>query len=120
MSKTLEAAIVLAKCTQAHKTYGMRAEKAASGGWLINWAFPIKDDVAKREGYDRTTIKGNIQISEEYPGCPYCNQTPVTLCICGHLNCTHTKDKVLKCEWGGSEGLIGDSTGEAIIAGMDA
>lgn len=120
MSKTLEAVIVLAKCTQAHKTYGMRAEKTASGGWLINWAFPIKDDVAKREGYDRTTIKGNIQFSEEYPGCPYCNQTPVTLCSCGHLNCTHTKNNVLKCEWCGSEGIIGDYTGEAIIEGMDA
>lgn len=120
MSEFPEAVIVLAKCPQAHKTYGMRVEKQRPDGWKITWAFPIKESAARREGYDKTTIRGNIAFSGEYPGCPYCKQTAVTLCSCGRLNCTHLNDGVFTCEWCGTRGAIGSYSGETIVAGMDA
>jgi len=120
MSKPIEAVIILSKCPQTHKTYGMRVEKTSSNNWLVTWAFPIKDTTAKREGYDKTTVKGNILFTDEYPGCPHCGNTPVTVCGCGHLNCTHLENGILTCEWCGMKGELGDYTGEAIIAGMDA
>lgn len=119
MSEFPEAVVVLAKCTQAHKTYGIRVEKQNLNSWKITWAFPIKESTAQREGYDKTTIKGNVTFADDYPGCPYCNQTPVTLCSCGHLNCTHLKNGTFICEWCGNQGILRDYTGEAIVAGMD-
>lgn len=115
MNKPLEAVIILAKCPQTHKTYGMRVENTENSSWLISWAFPIKETTAKREGYDKTSVKGNILFSDGYPGCPHCGNTPVTLCSCGHLNCTHLRNGVFTCEWCGMKGELGAYSGEAIV-----
>ena len=56
MNEHTEAVIVLAKCGESHKTYGMRAERHGKDNWLITWAFPIKETSAKREGYDLSLI----------------------------------------------------------------
>lgn len=70
MSQKNEAVIVLCKCQEGRKTFGIRAEKQGTKHWLLNWAFPIKDAAAKREGYDKASINGAIEFSEDYPGCP--------------------------------------------------
>ena len=119
MSELKEAVIVLAKCAHSHKTYGMRVEKNGKDNWNVTWAFPIKESSAKREGYDKTTVKGNIQFSNEYPGCPYCGGTELTVCSCGHLGCTVVNNGIYTCEWCGSQGQLGGYGGEAITAGMD-
>ena len=119
MSEFKEAVIVLAKCGQSHKTYGMRAEGHGRDNWLVTWAFPIKESSAKREGYDKTTIKGNIQFTDNYPGCPFCGGTELIVCSCGHLGCSIVKNGVYTCEWCGTQGQIGAYSGEAIAAGMD-
>lgn len=119
MNEHTEAVIVLAKCGESHKTYGMRAERHSKDNWLITWAFPIKETSAKREGYDKATIKGNIQFADEYPGCPYCGGTQLTLCSCGHSSCTILKNGIFTCEWCKSQGRIGTYNGEAITAGTD-
>lgn len=120
MKELNEAVIVLSKCTEHHKTYGMRVQKAGRNKWFVTWAFPIKESAAKREGYDKTSVKGDITFTEEYPGCPYCGKTPVVVCSCGHLNCNHLNNGMFQCEWCGMQGQIGAYTGEGIIAGMDA
>lgn len=119
MSEIQQALVVLCKCGERHKTYGIRAEKTAPGEWALTWAFPIKESAAKREGYDRSSISGHIGFTEEYPGCPYCGQKQWTVCSCGHLNCTILRGGIFTCEWCGAQGTIGDYTGEAISAGMD-
>ena len=119
MNEQKEALVVLCKCGEVHKSYGIRAEKIAPKRWSLTWAFPIKEASAKREGYDRSNIGGEISFSVEYPGCPYCGGRELTLCSCGHLNCTKLRDGVFTCEWCGSQGTLGDYTGEAITAGMD-
>lgn len=119
MNEFKEAVIVLAKCGENHKTYGMRVEKHGNDNWLVTWAFPIKESSAKREGYDKTTIRGNIRFSDDYPGCPFCGGTQLTVCSCGHLGCTIVKNGVVTCEWCRTQGQIGSYGGEAISAGMD-
>jgi hypothetical protein len=119
MSDVKEAVILLAKCAESHKTYGLRAEKHGKDNWLVTWAFPIKESSAKNEGYDKTAVKGNIAFSAEYPGCPYCGGRELALCSCGHLNCTIVKNGVFTCEWCGNKGQIGAYGGEAITADMD-
>ena len=86
MDKCNEAVIVLCKCGEVHKTYGIRAEKTCKDNWTFTWSFPIKEDAANREGYDKSAVKGSISFSDEYPGCPYCGGHNWTVCSCGHLS----------------------------------
>ena len=41
MDKFNEAVVVLAKCGNSNKTYGLRVEKTGRDKWLVTWAFPI-------------------------------------------------------------------------------
>lgn len=119
--KPNEAVIMLCKCGHSHQTYGLRTEKLAKNHWRVNWAFPIRESAAKNEGYDKTSVKGNIEFTNEYPGCPYCGSHEMTLCTsCGHLTCTHPISGIQTCEWCGNQGELGDFGGDlAITAGMD-
>lgn len=42
MIEKQEAVVVLAKCSETHKTFGIRAGKKAANVWEFTWAFPIK------------------------------------------------------------------------------
>lgn len=101
------------------KKYGMRLEKTGHDRWLTTWAFPIKESSAKREGYDKVQVKGDISFADDYPGCPYCGGHGLTLCSCGHLSCTILRNNIFTCEWCGTQGQIGDYSGETITAGTD-
>jgi len=119
MNEYNEAVVVLSKCGEVHKTYGIRAEKKAANSWLFTWAFPIKESSARREGYDKTTIGGFIDRTGDYPGCPYCGQSFIVVCTCGHISCRIEKNNIFTCEWCGAQGEIVDYSGEAIKAGND-
>jgi len=119
MIEKQEAVVVLAKCSETHKTFGIRAEKKAANIWEFTWAFPIKESSAKREGYDHSFVSGNITFSEEYPGCPYCGGRDYTLCSCGHLSCTVIRNGLFTCEWCSNKSAITAYNGEAISAGTD-
>lgn len=119
MREKHEAVVVLCRCGEVHKAYGIRAEKLRSQKWSFTWAFPIKEAAAKREGYDHTEIGGSISFADEYPGCPYCGQRGFTVCSCGHMNCTVLNNGIFTCEWCGKKGTLGDYTGGAISAGID-
>lgn len=119
MSDFNEAVVLIAKCGESHKTYGMRLEKTGHDRWLTTWAFPIKESSAKREGYDKVQVKGDISFADDYPGCPYCGGRGLTLCSCGHLSCTILRNDIFTCEWCGTQGQIGDYSGETITAGTD-
>ena len=119
MNANNEAIIVLCKCGEHHKTYGIRAEKRGRDTWMCTWAFPIKESAAKHEGYDKSSMRGSIAFSEEFPGCPYCGGRNWTVCSCGRLNCTIVKNNLFICEWCGAQGKIGKYAGESITAGVD-
>lgn len=119
MHEKMEAVVLLAKCGESHKAYGIRAESSMANHWRLTWAFPVKESSAKREGYDKTSISGNIDFTNEYPGCPHCGGHQLTVCSCGHIGCTIVRRGKYTCEWCGSEGELGGYNGAAIKAGLD-
>ena len=123
-----EAVVVLSKCPQAHRIYGIRAEKAAQNHWRLTWAFPVKELSAKRESYDRASISGQMEWDPKYPGCPYCGTGSLIICSCGHVYCSNVReDGTSICPWcerggritgGGGEGRSGGG-GVTILASGD-
>jgi hypothetical protein len=67
-------AIGIAKCPATGKIYGVRVEEKSDKKWWATWAFPIKPEVAKREGYTTNQFPPDILYEKEYPGCPYCKK----------------------------------------------
>ena len=61
MKKT--ASVILAKCAK-DKIYGIRIEKREND-WIRTWAFPLKEDMAEKEGFDKTSFTGNFYTDEE-------------------------------------------------------
>lgn len=118
----IEAAVAMCKCKKVHKMFGIRFEKSKSDQWKYTWAFPIKEDVAKREGYDETLIKGMVYPEHGYRGCPYCGERMFVVCNCGKLNC-----KILdpitnefECQWCGLKSMeLFDYKGDGIYTGSD-
>ena len=121
MEKMKEAVVILCKCGRTHKLYGIRTEKVARKHWLMTWAFPIKEKTAEHEGYG-TSIDGKIDFSDDYPGCPYCEQAEWVMCgCCGRLSCSAVHNGMFICEWCGYQGSeMSEYDGEEISAGTDA
>ena len=119
MREMKKAVVVLCRCGEVHKTYGIRAEESDANGWCFTWAFPIKESAAKREGYDKTSVGGNLLLSEDYPGCPYCRQKSFVVCSCGHISCKVLKKDRFTCEWCGESAELTEYSGERIQAGGD-
>lgn len=94
----LNVVIVVAKCCHTHKAYGIRMEEFERGVWRGTWAFPLEESVARKENYDRNTIRGTINFAPEYPGCPYCNTMGIFQCnLCNQISCYDGKTKVVTC-----------------------
>ena len=82
----MEASVILAKCSKHNRTFGIRVEKRGNE-WVRTWAFPIDEAKAKREGFDRTNIKGSLRAVDRYPGCPHCGNYSFVQCGCGKVSC---------------------------------
>ena len=97
-----EASVILAKCRDS-QLYGIRIEKRDMD-WIRTWAFPLKEDVAKKEQFDKTTFSGTFLTEEEYPGCPYCGARKCFVCgSCGKVSCYDGSEKIV-CNWCGASG----------------
>lgn len=119
MYPKIDATVVLAKCQEGKKTYGVRMEKT-NLGWRYDWAFKISDQRAKAENYNETKITGAIYPDEKYPGCPYCGGKSFIICgTCGHLNCHNMKGKIFTCEWCGAQGELTSYDGAGITSSGD-
>lgn len=119
MYTNIEAEVVLAKCREGKKIFGVRMEKT-SLGWKYNWAFKIGDKRAGAEGYANTRIKGNIYPDPEYPGCPYCKGKSFIICgNCGRIYCNNEHNGMSTCEWCGNTGTLGVYDGAGINASGD-
>jgi len=106
MAGPLIAEVVLARCSKT-KTYGIRVEQRKED-WVRTWAFPIEDDVAKREGFDANDISGSLNAVDGFPGCPYCKTNGFVLCgKCKKMGCwnnTSVVEGVYTCPWCGNSG----------------
>lgn len=91
--------IAVARCSRSKECFGVRLEMVSHNNWVVNWAFPIKESLARKEGYDRSEITGQIQLSDSYPGCPYCNIKSIFKCSCGKIGCHHGETREVTCPW---------------------
>lgn len=99
----MEANILLFKCSRSNQLYGVRVQKMKDGDWWRTWAFKIKSQYAKREGYDRTQVLGNLNSTKDYPGCPYCGTYGFVQCVqCKKLSCWNGETSLI-CPWCGEE-----------------
>ncbi len=101
----MKAKVILMKCPESNKTYGVRIEEYESD-WYRTWAFPLEEKTAAKEGYDKEKIVGNLYAADEYPGCPHCKAVQFLKCAtCGKLSCWTGNEKV-RCPWCGTTGHI--------------
>ena len=102
----MEANVLLFKCTKSKRAYGVRIQKMRDGDWYRTWAFKLSEGSAKREGYDRSVIKGNLYATEEYPGCPYCGCQGFVMCgHCQKIACWDGESSYT-CPWCGTKSNI--------------
>ena len=114
-----EAKIALCKCKEAGRVYGVRMERDGEM-WNSTWAFPVDMDQAKREGYDTTVLKGMLDLTEDYNGCPYCGSKTFIVCeACKRLNCNIVTGETFTCGWCGNTGTLVEYDGAGVASGGD-
>ncbi len=102
----MKAEVILMKCPEVNRIYGVRVEERYND-WFRTWAFPIDERRASHEGFDRNEIKGNLDYTDDYNGCPYCKSKRIVQCgRCGRLSCWNNEERIT-CGWCG---LTGDVT----------
>lgn len=101
----VNANVILAKCKGSDKLYGMRVQEK-DGDWIRTWAFRIKEEMARQEGFDKVEINGSFSRTAEYPGCPYCGATNFIVCgKCNKISC-YNNEKISVCNWCGNSSKI--------------
>ena len=109
MAGPLNAKVVMARCSQNKKSFGIRIEQRGRD-WVRTWAFPIDERKAEREGYsasDTSTLSGDDD--PNYPGCPHCKDKGIAMCACGKISCqgglrNYGNYAELTCPWCGNKG----------------
>ena len=115
----VKAIIVLAKCPDHRKTFGMRTQQMSDGDWWRTWAFPIDEKRAAREGYGCESIHGNLYATDEYPGCPYCGAISFVQCHkCHRFSCWDGRE-LFNCPWCGATGRTVTATQRFEATGGD-
>ena len=99
-----QATIVMAKCRRSKQPFGIRTEQRTDGVWYCTWAFKLSEKSAANEGYSDTSVSGTVDLTDEYPGCPYCGSSGWFSCgRCGKLTCNDGESYVT-CSWCGNSG----------------
>lgn len=100
-----EAFAVVAGCPKVKQLYGITVNRCGYN-YRLMWSFKISKEAAKREGYDKKTVKGAIDYDADYPGCPYCGSKQFYVCgNCGKLVCYYGEEKVTCPMCGYSSGV---------------
>ncbi len=98
----MEANILLVKCPSKRKGFGVRIQKMNDGDWWRTWAFKLNAEQAQSEGYDETQVQGNLNATNEYPGCPHCGTKGFVQCgQCKKISCWNGESS-LPCLWCGN------------------
>ena len=110
--------VALCRCKEGKIPYGVGFEKVDDEKWRYTWASPIKEESAKQEGYEGTSIRGEIEPAEDYPGCPYCGGNHFIVCQCGKQNCNNASlGELITCDWCGLTGTLEPGIGEIKTGG---
>ena len=111
MAGPLNAKVVIARCSNTKKSFGIRIEQRGNS-WVPTWAFPIDECKIKREGFEADSQSNPMTGQDEkYPGCPHCGRMSRCGCNCNKIGCYGgvLKDGVFSehytCPWCGNEFL---------------
>jgi len=99
--------IVMCRCTESKRGFGIRFERSRANDWGATWAFAIKEAAAQREGYEKTKMEGKFHSQDGFPGCPHCSARGFWLCRCGKLACWNGEDRRVTCPWCQLSGDLG-------------
>jgi hypothetical protein len=113
--------VVIARCrtSGSGNIFGIRVEEKGQSQWIADWAFPIQEKKASKEGYANSRICGSFGIDPAlYPGCPYCHAPGFLKCGCGKIACWDGESRVVTCPWCGAKGELGGAI-ESLNAGND-
>ncbi|MBM6865530.1 hypothetical protein H6A66_10185 [Bacteroides caecigallinarum] len=101
-----EEMVIMATCQKTKRTFGITAQKEGND-YIFKWAFKLNAGTAKREGFEKNKVSGNIINSNEFPGCPHCGAQSWFQCgKCGRFVCMESDQKIVRCPECGNEGEI--------------
>lgn len=108
MNERPNVVILTARCRMNRQTFGVRFEEKLPEKWIADWAFALKEERARREGYDQTKMTGGFAFDSDYPGCPHCYARRLVKCSCGQVMCfdPRGRDETLVCPWCGKTGRV--------------
>lgn len=108
MNQTPNVVIVMSRCSRSKDSFGIRFEQNFQGNWVTDWAFPAKETLGRKEGYDKNEIKGSITLDTQYPGCPHCHDTSIVLCTtCNKVSCYDGSSNRVTCPWCNTGNSVG-------------
>ena len=111
--------IVLGRCSRRGDLHGMRFEETDRGHWQADWAFPVREQTAHRERFDRSDITGSFSFALGYPGCPGCGAFSYFRCCCGKVACWDGRSERVTCPWCRQTSTLQGSV-DRLSAGTDA
>lgn len=101
-----EEMVIMAVCQKTSRPFGITARKVERD-FVFQWAFKLSAESAKREGFDRNKVSGNIFNADEFPGCPHCGaQTWFQCGRCGKFVCMDGEQKIVRCPACGNEAEV--------------
>ena len=110
--------VILGRCRLEKRSFGVRMETADPGHWQGTWAFAMKEETARREGYDRAEVTGSFGFAPGYPGCPFCKAPGIVRCRCDMVSCWDGETREVHCPWCGRTSRI-EGTIDALRSGGD-
>ena len=95
MSKlSKEALAIMAMYEETKMPIGITVDPR-QGCYAFTWAFKINPDQTKRDGYDRTNVRGAVMYDPEFNSCPYCGSNQFCICNrCKKVVCYHSQEYV--------------------------
>lgn len=106
-----EGGVVVARCSQSGRGFGVRFEEHGRGRWVADWAFPVKEKSTRREGHGQGEISGAFEFDAAYPGCPHCGAPSIFQCVCGEVACWDGESRAVTCPWCGTTVELRDPIG---------
>lgn len=116
--KKKDVVICAARCAKSKNLFGLRVERISGNDWAITWAFRVKEEIAKKEGFTSQSIEGNFDFPPEYPGCPYCEAPGLVVCGCNCISCMSDSTKRHTCPDCGLSDVPSENARE-LRAGLD-
>jgi hypothetical protein len=99
MNESPNVVIVMSRCSRSGMGFGIRFEEQTHGKWSGDWAFAVKEQAARKEGYGGSEITGAIALAKRYPGCPHCHASGLYKCSCGKVTCWDGEPRIVTCPW---------------------